>query len=499
MAFIGPDTDEEVTPSQGFTGPETDLEQKTPSQLESLGGGLLQGASAGFADEAEAGIRSMLSDKTYQQEREGVRARYRAEEEANPKTYLGGEFGGAAATALIPGLGEVTIPKMAAQGALYGLGSSEADLTKGDVGGAAKDTAIGGAVGGALGGIGKGVGKLFTKGSKIALSNLGPSVEAIESKLAMPEAKGLMASPTAESSVLEGIVSDLKNKITSGSMKAQSLLKPDSITNMGEIGPVIQDLKNSLLTQGGLIGDEQKAATAVIDKWGEELFNLANKNNGNITEPMLGDFIRAIDKNVPKWDAPHSDIIDSVQKQLRGSLDQALKSSNPEYAKAMQPVADHIGLMNDVKKSFNLSPTMEATDATNVKLGTVLKETKSHAQDVLKKLEDLSGHPFLDNLKNYQLGQEFEKGAPIQGLGLLGRTSRLLGVDGGTVAKNIIDKYLGAKGAVENTASSQALQKYGPLLVDAAKRGGNALASTHFVLATSDPEYQKLVDDHQEK
>jgi hypothetical protein len=471
-------------------------------KIESAIRGAAQGASMGFADEITGALESATSDKSYQQARDESRTAYKAAEESNPKTYLGGEFGGAAATALIPGLGAVTIPKMAVQGALYGLGTSEGDLTTKDDAGlyqAMKDTAIGGAVGGAAGALGKGVSKLFSKGSKIALSNLGPSVEAIESKLAMPEAKGLLASPTAEAGVLEGIVGDLKNKIMQGSMKAQSHLNPEVATNFGEIGPIIQDLKASLLTQGGLVGEEQKAATAVLDKWGEDLFNLANKNNGNITEPVLGDFIRAIDKNVPKWDAPHSDIIDSVQKQLRGSLDQALKSSNPEYAKAMQPVSETIGLMNDVKKAFNLSPMMEATDATNVKLGTVLKETKSNAQGLLKRLEEMYGHPFLDNLKNHQLSQEFEKGVPIHGLGLLGRTSRLVGVDGGTVAKSIIDKYLQAKGAVENTASSQALSKYGPLLVDAAKRGGNALASTHFVLATSEPEYQTLVDEHQEQ
>jgi hypothetical protein len=96
------------------------------------------------------------------------------------------------------------------------------------------------------------------------------------------------------------------------------------------------------------------------------------------------------------------------------------------------------------------------------------------------------------------LSGEFGAETPIKGLGLLGRASRMVGIDGGTVAKNIIDAYLGAKGSVENTAASRALQKFGPLLADAAKRGGNALASTHFVLATSNPEYQELVDQHQE-
>lgn len=680
-------------------------------QMESGIRGAAQGASMGFADEITGAVESILTDKTYREARDESRKAYDAAKLANPKTYMAGEFGGAAATALVPGLGELTIPKMAAQGALYGLGSSEADLTKGDIGGAAKDVAIGGAVGTVAGGVGKAVSKAVPWMAKKALGALGPSAEAIEGRLGQTAAKGLEKGPVAESEVLEGIANDLKQKFIQGSAKAQSHLSPESYTTLEELHPIFQNLKNDLLTQGNLVGEEQTAASQVLDDWfknlqkmvvapqnvtrqaelyvaplrgynadvnttasllthpeyqtwlqrlkgvmgnsphdikpaigkwldtelgqevtepsarifvrtmdpealaakmgaglkaqgerfgmpqqavlmieegsaaangmkyeiqlnnrqsmqkwfpelkkygieyptmvpGENTIVLADQGNALtpnieafiadvkrngvlsnvkqanakisfigeerypdllhkatqleqggqniIPEPALGDFIRALDKNVPNWNAPHANIIDSVQKQLRGALDQALKTNNPEYAKAMEPVSKFINLRNQLKKAFNLSDTFEATDTTNSKMGTVLKESKTHAQELLKELEDMYGHPFSENLKNFQLGQEFESGAPVKGLGLLGKASRLIGVDGGAVAKRIIDTYLSAKGSVEDTAASKALQKYGPLLADAAKRGGNALAATHFVLATSNPEYQELVDQNQE-
>lgn len=483
---------------------ETQGEKETPGQLESLIRGGAQGASMGFADEITGALESLGGDKTYQQARDESRANYKAAEEANPKTYLGGEFGGAAATALIPGLGEATIPKLVAQGAAYGLGSSEADLTSGkaeDVLHAAEDTAKGGAVGGAMGLAGKALSKVLPKVAKTALSTLGPSTEAIENRMAQGAAKGLEASPTAESQVLEGISNDIWNKISKQSAKAQSYLRSDVVTDFNEFGPMIMDIKNEVLNSPGLLADEQKAAVGAIDNWMKKLSKLAQENGGNISEQDLGNVIRGIDSQKLPYDAPNGDIIDKVQKDLRHSLDTMLKTSNPEYADEMIPVKHLIDLANDTKKLFNLTPAngqLQATDTTVSKLANVLNENKSHSRDVLRRLEMLYKHPFQENLQNFKYSQEFTKQGSVAGMGLLGKSANLLGVDGGSVAKNIIDAYLSAKGGIENTAASAGLQKYGPLLADAAKKGGNALAATHFVLATSDPEYQKLVEQHQE-
>lgn len=176
------------------------------SYAKSFGLGAAQGASMGFADEAEAGVRSLIEDKSYDQLLKDVRERYKkAEEEHDITSFLGnitggvgsmlaggaalkgaglvgktaagaigaGEAAGLAegATAAIPSLetGAMAIAKPtfgqavkvgAGTGALSGAGTSEASL-KDDPSQLLKDTVSGAEVGGALAGGGHALGKLI--------------------------------------------------------------------------------------------------------------------------------------------------------------------------------------------------------------------------------------------------------------------------------------------------------------------------------------------------
>lgn len=130
-------------------------------QLESGLRGTAQGVSFGFADEITGALESLLSDKTYEQARDESRANYKAAQEANPITYGTGQVVGAVAPALATG--GTSLGALAAQGAAQGLGSSEADLLKGDVLGAARDTAIGAGTGVAVGAAGKALGAAVPK------------------------------------------------------------------------------------------------------------------------------------------------------------------------------------------------------------------------------------------------------------------------------------------------------------------------------------------------
>lgn len=120
-----------------------------PGRLESLGRGALQGISLGYADEIAGAIEAALTDKTYTQSRDEARSSNSKAQEANPWTYGAGELGGGATTLLVPGAAGVGagLKGAAALGAAGALGSSSADLTKGEYGGALVDTAIGGTIG----------------------------------------------------------------------------------------------------------------------------------------------------------------------------------------------------------------------------------------------------------------------------------------------------------------------------------------------------------------
>ena len=122
-----------------------------------------------------------MSEATaYKQGRDQARKINDEAREENPNSYLAGDVAGSVATSFVPGLNVAkganlakTVANTAAQGAVYGLGNSRADLTEGDFAGAAKDTAIGGALGAAGGAIGKGIGKGLKATSRLAKEKAG--------------------------------------------------------------------------------------------------------------------------------------------------------------------------------------------------------------------------------------------------------------------------------------------------------------------------------------
>jgi hypothetical protein len=160
------------------------LDQAAPSALESGLRGGAQGVSLGFADEIAGGLEALKAklagdatpfEELYARHRDESRAKYAEAQETNPNAYLAGELGGGAATALVPGLGAArglagAVKVGAAMGAAQGLGSSEADLLKGEVGQAATDAALGGVAGGAAGALGhavsKGVGAIRNRAAR---------------------------------------------------------------------------------------------------------------------------------------------------------------------------------------------------------------------------------------------------------------------------------------------------------------------------------------------
>ena len=189
------------------------------STEETVARGAMQGASLGFADEASAavehgiaqipGVRNAsawLSEKMgdspervarqknpdvpYSERRDQNRARDKDAAEASPVVSGLSNLGGAIATAPAMGAarGVAAIKQGIKLGAAQGLGSSEADLTRGDVAGAAKDVATGGVVGGAFAGGAEGV--------KAGLKYAGTGVRSALTKRIVNEASQEGATPT---------------------------------------------------------------------------------------------------------------------------------------------------------------------------------------------------------------------------------------------------------------------------------------------------------------
>lgn len=183
-------------PSQGM-GESTQIrsEVEKPTQLSALGRGAAQGLTLGFGDEIYGAGRGLLekvnpSESTkdmplsdlYSMYRDIQRAKNKQAEEAFPKTYLAGNVAGGFAPAIATG---GSLPALIGTGAAMGLGASESE----DVGGMAKDTAIGAG----LGALGAGAGKVVGKGISLAGKGLGTAAEKIGISKSAGELKDLAA------------------------------------------------------------------------------------------------------------------------------------------------------------------------------------------------------------------------------------------------------------------------------------------------------------------
>lgn len=162
------------------------------SKMASVGRGLLQGGSLGFADELAGAVNSPLgaikkagsyvglSDANpedrdvaaYNKARQDYQAEDQAAKLTNPKSYIAGNLGGGLLTAFIPGLGiskaagtAANIAKVAGAGAVSSIGSGEQDGSLGEVG---KDAAIGAGAGVVGYGLGQLAQKLIPEATKSA-------------------------------------------------------------------------------------------------------------------------------------------------------------------------------------------------------------------------------------------------------------------------------------------------------------------------------------------
>lgn len=150
-SLVAPAPAPSAPPAEQYKFDETPKEDE-PGLLESVARGAKQGVTLGLGDELTGAVESLLTSKTYQQARDEARANDAAAKRAHRWGFgLGEVVGGLAAP--VPGGGLGNIAKGAVTGGIAALGNSEADLTKGDIGGAAKDVAWGAGLGGAIGGV----------------------------------------------------------------------------------------------------------------------------------------------------------------------------------------------------------------------------------------------------------------------------------------------------------------------------------------------------------
>jgi len=498
---------------------------ETPGALKSGALGLMSGIPG--AQTVVSGIEA-IGDKTFEQAQKETEIQKDKAWEEHPVAYGVGKTAGIVGTATaLP----ASIPAAIGVGAVSGLDTSKKleDIPE--------NLVKGGAMGGAFGAAGKyiaepvvnaAVNKFLPAVGKRAVASLGePSVKDVEAYLQNPEAIRNALTKPQMAEKLAGTAEDVGKVSGHLGQEARGLLDENrGIISLIDIKPIIAGAKQKYLTNGLPATAADEMAVKALDAQYTRLYEIAKANNGEIPETVLQEVIHKLQDSVQEntWGNPDASAAQEAMKNLSGRLNGMLKQWNTEYGQAMVPAAEAAGLKSDIVGKFGLETSpfgkVEATEATNMKMGNVLKENKTESQDLLGQLKDMTGIDFLELARNAKVKEAFEGQGSSQGMNVvahaggygLGALSdlpggRLVGsliggvaghnIDGGQVAKKILDAYISGSKSFAKSNTRKALMKYGPLLVNAAKQGGNQLASTHFVLGTSDPEYQNLANELQ--
>lgn len=307
-----------ITPTNDWRSRAVNVTDNDPGILATLGMKGAQGLTMGFADElygggsalAEAAKRGNLDQfiDDYVKARDEARKLDEQMSEAHPYLSAGAEIAGGILPALATGGASAgaRIGMAAAQGAAMGLGNSKADLTQGEVGDAAWDTAKGGAVGGIAGTVGE---KVITPALRGLSKGTGKVAEATKE---MSEAYANTPKPNIE---------EIK--------AAAEKLGIDPTTGMLTTNRSLSDLEQSL-AQGGTIwsAGARKKQQKLWDKMMDASEGIAGKANTQSDYELGREMASGLQKEV------------SAQK---GAVSNLYNKMNPD----LESVPMHKGVVND--------------------------------------------------------------------------------------------------------------------------------------------------------
>jgi hypothetical protein len=406
-------SDEEFNKLPDYTPPQ---KPKAPAKMgkgEAALTGLGEGASLGFGDELAGvvgaaidrpvtylmdrmqGVPSDLAgepeDSTfkerYQQTRDLARRQQTKAKEDQAGAYYGGMLGGALATGVATGgVGPAGLATRGAlEGAAAGLGTSEADLTEGEFGGAAVDTALGAGGGAVIGKTlpmvtkyaGDKIGALKGKAQKFlknleqdAAMDLLEVTPLVRTKLAN---KGVTINKTKSTNVAEelpGFLKEQGSKIRSiGALKeAVDEVKEEAGKKIGEIVNVVDDQIKYVL--------DNSLDPKFYDEFKFDYNNLANA----IDEEFLANI-----RNVPGYEGQ----VAKIQKYVN-----SLRAK--EGTLSVKELHEFRKMTDQLVKDFSKSPE-KMTQYENV-LKFVRSEISDHIKDKIV--------PFYDKLNIGKLDLE---------------------------------------------------------------------------------------------
>lgn len=503
---------------QGFV---LDTPNAVPQQSEDIGAlkagalGLMSGVPG--AETAIAGVKSAIGPTTFDVEHKQLEDLKDKAWEQQPFAYGAGKGAGMVGTGIVAPEG---IAGMALTGAGYGADAAKSlsDLPK--------EAAIGTGTGLVAGQIAdkfidpaiSAVANKLGEYGKTALSTLGSKLtrDDIEKYLANPDLINNASTREQIADKIGGLVGDIGTASGHLSEMARNELSTNNLVPIKDIKDSAMDALQKYFPEGTtLTSSDDNAVKTILDQY-QKIVGLSEQNNGQVPETALRSIIDRIQAATKEstYGNPEASATQTALKEFGGKLNSLLRGGNEAYTEAMTPSAEAAAASSDLGKGFKLEDG-QPTDATFTKLNNLLKENKPNEQELADTLQNMTGTDIKGMLENAKTKENFDAegaGAGLKTLmtglgygaghathlpygGIAGAAAGNYGAqafNGGSIAKSVIDSYL--KGN-----AGTAIKTYGPILINAAKQGGNNLAATHFVLATSHPEYQKMISNIQDQ
>jgi hypothetical protein len=500
-----------------------DTSPQSPGTLESGALGLMSGIPG--AETVVSGLRAISPKETYPEAHQALETLKDQAWEGHPVAYGAGKGAGMVGTGL-------ALPVTSTLGGAAAIGAGIGAASGLDVASNPSEMPIealkGAGTGAVLGSLGHGLGKAIEAIPGVAKSMLAStgektSLNDINAYLQNPEAIRSALSKEAIGSEIAGTAGEIGTASGHLSEGARSLLNPnENPLNVQDLQALVSGAKQKYLTDGLAVTSADQTAVKTLDGLYEQMREVARGNNDLVPEDVLRrtiDRLQAATKD-SSWGNPEASASQDAMKHFSGQLNEVLRQANLAYGEAMAPSAEAAQLSTKLSDAFSLEKG-QPTDTTFTKVGQIGKEGKLEGEDLLNQVKDMTGQDFIDMLQKSKIKEHLEApgpggalktlmaglgfgvgkmtGVPFGGIGgaAIGRYSAEA-MNGGSIAKQIMDMYLNLGNTQTAQISKSALQKFGPLLIQAAKVGGNQLAATHFVLATSNPEYQQTIEHIQE-
>jgi hypothetical protein len=510
-------------PWEKYSGSTESVEAPEMSDLEAGARGAVQGLPfvGSYADEA-AGLGSAVVDKfkgndkpfadLYREERDDSRKNYEQAASEHPKSFYGGLLAsGAVADApkIVPGLGQLY---GAVEGGVYGLGNSQADLTRGEYGRAALDSGVNATLGAVLPhaleyGTNKAVQLAGNLGEKVASTKIASSV--IDKYKYRAGAIGDWLRQRAEALAEKGTGATGREAEKYAEGSGGELLDRGITTRWASPANIAQKAGDAYEKAGKDIGE----ALRELDAQGVEinLPNIKSVLQGKIEKldkiPGNEDQIREIEKHIANLDK-RMKIPDDVSERIRNDIpgggaegQTTLPISSGEQAKR-----NFQGQVNWNSKPSERGGAYDVADAFRQE---VEDQALSHNPELANK--------FIEDKKLFGLIAPIKAAAerraatlnqsPAGGLVDLAAATAG-GVVGGKIGaglafganRNIRSRLPNFAAVTVNDISNavksspQIFGKFGAALENAAARGQNSVAITHFLLQSTQPEYRALTN-----